>query len=497
MRTLTRFAVMGALIASCADQILAPVDQPICEVQFNILIDSMHAVFGTAERVDVLWYGTDGCFTNRRGGGQLPGSEITWTMRDPSVAIATPDGDESNPARTIVPRGSGSTYLVAEARELIDSALILVPDVPSLPPMVHVAAGSMNSCAASSDGTIFCWGDGWTTILGSPYGPLLGTCNGARCSPVPVPVADELGAVYLGASHACALDPLGQPWCWGENSSSQIGAFASTVPQPTPIPGGFTFRSMALGARHTCGLTSSGEAYCWGNPHDGRLGSGPRDDAVTSPEPVTGDLRFVSLAAGVGTCGVSESGRLYCWGPLPKTAVDSGLVETCFTVQYFKSRTDVQEYPCARTPVRMTLDTSLATDTRLQEVSGQCVLTERGAIHCFGGDVWNEANGFGPFASVSVGENHGCALTLGGNAFCWGTNDDGQLGDGGATRSSSVPLPVAGGNTYTVIAVGDRHTCAVTTEGVVHCWGDTSIGQVGADIRDDAWQPVVVFGQEG
>ena len=280
--------------------------------------------------------------------------------------------------------------------------------------------------------------------------------------------------------------------------SSQIGAFANTVPQPIPIPGSFTFRSMALGARHTCGLTSSGEAYCWGNPQDGKLGSGPREDVVTSPEPVTGDLRFVSLAAGVGTCGVSELGRLYCWGPLPRTVVDSGPVETCSTVEYrFKSGPDIQQYPCARTPVRMALDTSLATDTLLRDVSGHCVLTVGGAIYCLGGDVWNQANGFEPFASVSVGETHGCALTLRGNAFCWGTNDRGQLGDGGTTRSSSDPLPVAGGSTYTAIAVGDRHTCAVTTEGVVHCWGDTSMGQAGADIRDDAWQPVVVFGQEG
>jgi alpha-tubulin suppressor-like RCC1 family protein len=71
--------------------------------------------------------------------------------------------------------------------------------------------------------------------------------------------------------------------------------------------------------------------------------------------------------------------------------------------------------------------------------------------------------------SVAIG-SHTCAVTRAGEPFCWGGNDDGQLGDG-STQSRNAPVPVAGNHRFASIAAGHFHTCAVTLDDEVYCWG--------------------------
>ncbi|MCH7489981.1 MAG: hypothetical protein IID05_04725 [Gemmatimonadetes bacterium] len=79
---------------------------------------------------------------------------------------------------------------------------------------------------------------------------------------------------------------------------------------------------------------------------------------------------------------------------------------------------------------------------------------------------------------VSAGIAHSCGLTAAGQAFCWGWNRDGQLGDGGnASRSS--PVAVQGGLTFESIAAGGGHTCGVVVGGAAYCWGFNLNGQLG------------------
>lgn len=95
------------------------------------------------------------------------------------------------------------------------------------------------------------------------------------------------------------------------------------------------------------------------------------------------------------------------------------------------------------------------------------------------------------FASITAGEEHTCALDDGGAAYCWGSNNDGQLGIGRAF----VPGPtqrVAGGLTFTQIAAGGSHTCAITATGVAYCWGANSDGQLGTGTQEPSETPVRV-----
>ena len=125
-----------------------------------------------------------------------------------------------------------------------------------------------------------------------------------------------------------------------------------------------------------------------------------------------------------------------------------------------------------------------------------CALTTAGQPWCWGPQVPGQlfAEGVEPFYtpipvptmldtdltfdSLTVGADHVCALDAAGHAYCWGGNNDGQLGDGTA-QARWTPAPVSGGHTFTSIEAGDSRTCALTSTGSAWCWGRNDRGQFG------------------
>ena len=94
---------------------------------------------------------------------------------------------------------------------------------------------------------------------------------------------------------------------------------------------------------------------------------------------------------------------------------------------------------------------------------------------------------------VDVGFAHGCAVTPTGGVQCWGMNQFGQLGDGTTTfRETPVTVQLAASARAVAVAVGDRHSCALLATGDVMCWGDDSVGQLGAGAGDDSGGPIGV-----
>jgi alpha-tubulin suppressor-like RCC1 family protein len=85
-----------------------------------------------------------------------------------------------------------------------------------------------------------------------------------------------------------------------------------------------------------------------------------------------------------------------------------------------------------------------------------------------------------PVTSISAGRFHTCAVA-GGKAYCWGDNDNGQLGNN-STTDSLVPVAVDIAGTVTAISAGATHSCAVAG-GTAFCWGDNSYGGVGKKLH--------------
>ncbi|HLG01740.1 MAG TPA: RCC1 repeat-containing protein, partial [Acidimicrobiia bacterium] len=72
--------------------------------------------------------------------------------------------------------------------------------------------------------------------------------------------------------------------------------------------------------------------------------------------------------------------------------------------------------------------------------------------------------------TLAGGASHTCAIVLGGEVRCWGSNEYGHLGDG-TTTERSTPVTVSGISAATAIAGGGSHSCAIVSGGEARCWG--------------------------
>jgi len=87
--------------------------------------------------------------------------------------------------------------------------------------------------------------------------------------------------------------------------------------------------------------------------------------------------------------------------------------------------------------------------------------------------------------AVSSGSLHACSVNSSGALFCWGTNDEGQLGDNSLEFKLS-PSPVPGlASDIVAVSAGGKHTCAIVSDGAVVCWGDRDMGQLGHTHRNN------------
>jgi hypothetical protein len=173
-----------------------------------------------------------------------------------------------------------------------------------------VAAGGAHSCARTSVGDLYCWGDDSAGQLGD--GPA------AHGTGRPVLALRDVIRVDAGRAHTCAIDVRGLASCWGDGSAGQLGdggRSARDAAVAVTTLAGRNLVGITTGARHSCAVDDEGGAWCWGDGSRGQLG---RPGLRSSPVPVrVGRLGgpVVEIAAGRdATCAVTAAGAAHCWG---------------------------------------------------------------------------------------------------------------------------------------------------------------------------------------
>ncbi|HYW13995.1 MAG TPA: hypothetical protein VE871_18670 [Longimicrobium sp.] len=337
--------------------------------------------------------------------------------------------------------------------------------------------GRDHACGLTSGGQAYCWGR-------NAFGQLGDSTAAATATPVAVlhPSGVTFDRITAGGAHTCALTSAGQAYCWGHNADGRLGDSTTVLPlMPVAVLplGGIAFTQVDAGNAHTCGLNGSGQAYCWGQNTSGQVGDSTINNYRISPTAtLQGSLAFTSISAGFShTCALDGAGQAYCWGYDGDGALGNGST--------FGGRIpQVVQQPSGVTFVAVS-----------SNYSHSCGLTSGGQAYCWGENAAGQVGdstlvdrnapvavqqGALAFVSITTGLDHTCAVDAGGSAYCWGGDASQQLGNGAGAASripAAVTMPT--GVSFAFASVDAAKSCALDTTGQAWCWGRNNFNQIG------------------
>lgn len=376
-----------------------------------------------------------------------------------------------------------------------------------------VGVGLEHACAVDGEGVLHCWGsdyrgevgvgsgvavtvptpvalpgsvvslsvNGWTTCAGLSGGAVY--CFGAALPPydaegfslnatVPTAINGLAGRTpILGDRHVCGLDPAGQLQCIGRGQEGQSGENPMRV-RSTPAQVGTHTDWTQVSVAHddayvssACGIRS-GRLYCWGTNFDGQLGVGLDNYAVqfsASPLEVGGTnwLQIDDFAN--AKCGRKTDGSVWCWGFVPYSGSFTEPVQQ-------GTLTGATHFDIGGAPLTI------------------CATTTSG-LYCWGELTYNVPGFWGMgsqvpvsapqvvtttvFTQVAVGNAFACGLQADTTLHCWGSNSDGQVGNGSVNVGPWAPVAIGGSGWVKVQAQGYR-VCARKGSGELYCWGQNT-----------------------
>jgi alpha-tubulin suppressor-like RCC1 family protein len=327
------------------------------------------------------------------------------------------------------------------------------------------------------------------------------------------PPATRALALAAGQRHTCAVLDNESVRCWGYNPDGQLGLGNMTAIGDTEHPNaiaaielGAVPTGIATGASHTCTSSAAdGTVRCWGRGTAGRLGyldtenfgdgSGEVPSARGTVE-VGGNVEAL-FAGGANTCVILNGGAVRCWGYNGHGQL--GLAHT--------DPVGDDETPGSVATISLGASAAqLAVGTE-----HVCARLVGGALRCWG---WGQAGRLGLSSTATIGDGevptavgavdlgggvmvadvaaggaHTCAVTTDKQLFCWGTPDNGRLGYGdgeivGDNETPAMQGPVSVGGMVEQVVAGSAHTCARLTGGSVRCWGINDYGQLGQGDTD-------------
>lgn len=375
---------------------------------------------------------------------------------------------------------------------LVSSSVKLTPNSSSATPVtapVEWSSSAPNIVAVAEDGRITGMATGSAVIRAT-------VPDGFGETTVTVIEGSE-GIINAGIFTTCGIAASGDAYCWGYNKFGQLGAGTTGDPNPTPqkVLGNQSFNSVTGSTDINCGGTSNG-TFCWGQLPTSSIQGTP------TPVKIVGSESFVQVNANGASrenfcidvlCDwhvyeLTSAGEASAWGVTLNPTNGAG---------------EFRLYP-----------TKLATSQRFFSISAGfdyvCGVGVDAVGYCWGANILGETSGSvattgihtvntPPLQAISAGRGHTCALSLDGDVYCWGANTYGQLGGAAsetchqgfyATSCTRSPIKVATSAKFVAISVGpgnegkrdlppDAHTCGLTTDLKILCWGNNKYGQNG------------------
>jgi alpha-tubulin suppressor-like RCC1 family protein len=319
-----------------------------------------------------------------------------------------------------------------------------------------ISIGYSYSSAITSEGRIFTWGVNYSSVLGD------GTTTHRY---VPTDITNQFSLnteeviinVFFGSSHSGAITSQGRVFTWGLNNLGQLGVGESDYdshPNPIeitnqfPLSEGELITEISLGVDHSSAITSEGRVFTWGYNSYGQLGDGTTTQRNIPTEItnqfvlLTGETVRSIFLGSEHSLAMSSYGRIYVWGRNSSGQLGDGT----------------------------TTDRNIP-----KEITSHFYLDAEEVIK-----------------SISMGFSYSSGITSDGKIFTWGSNRQGQLGDGTTTERNTPTEITNNFNAVTIIqnffpisetisdlSLGGNHSSAITSEGRLFTWGDNNNGQLG------------------
>jgi alpha-tubulin suppressor-like RCC1 family protein len=302
--------------------------------------------------------------------------------------------------------------------------------------IILVFTGHVNSAFAACSSPTGAAGD---IVFNSSGGRIMQTCDGTNWKGWPRAIAGTWRSVRIGTYHVCGIKTDNTLYCWGVNNNGQIGNGTSgtNVLYPAQVSGAWSDVRMQddpnPGPGQTCGIKIDGSMYCWGS-NENLQGGYPTTGSSNVPRAVTFGGTWDSLAVGTySACAIKAADKtVWCWGKDDQGERGDGGGD------------------------------GGSSAIAVQESSGAS---------------WRLITGGGEYA----GSQTFCGIKADDTGWCWGNNDNGQVGDNtsGTARFSPTALSVTGVTTWKTISSGDPVACGIKTDGTLWCWGSNEFGTTG------------------
>ncbi|MBX7148667.1 hypothetical protein K1X76_06235 [bacterium] len=357
--------------------------------------------------------------------------------------------------------------------------------------------------------------------------------------------------ISVGNAHSCFIKDDGVASCWGKNDFMSLGDSSYTQSysaRPRLVPlydNSESYVSITAGFSHTCAVTSNGHGRCWGYDAYGNNGNGFKNTLYNGKKFINADTAkpvvysfenngitqnieltdILQLGAGKNhNCAVLHNGAVECWGNASNWELgnnDSGTNKNyaVAVLGYHGPGVNLPNPECANTCNQscvmpnymglMVAGTNMNTCLVRLDNKIECWGTESSDAPVNGNDTYSDAVHYPqsrfvldsitktPLEKafyVAASSFHVCSVVDDdipgdnvGSVYCWGTNDNSQLGDNTKT-DQIMAVKVAGISNATMVDCGEKFSCAVTTDGEVKCWGSQIVGRMGNGVSSEAVQ---------
>ncbi|WP_434384304.1 RCC1-like domain-containing protein [Melittangium boletus] len=408
---------------------------------------------------------------------------------------------------------------------------VLTPtQIPGLSEVTSIAAGNNHSLAVRKDGTVWAWGN-------NSWGALGDGTQDSRATPAPVPGLTDIVAVHAADHDASlAVSRQGTVWAWGFNNGGVLGLGEQVYMQttPAPVPGLTRVRALATNESSALAMRWDGSVWGWGTtrshpaPLPPRVAPGVQHTPVEVPalrgavdlaqghghglmrrldgsvwgwgddnwgavglgrafksSPVRlPNLQGVttSVFAGYTTFALKQDGTVWAWGvnSLGQLGRDAGRSSPQPTP--VPGLTDVTSLAFTTRPYAARADGSVWTwGATLPKPNGQP------------GEPPHAVQGLSDIRAVSGTGSFTLALGQDGRVWAWGSNTQGQLGDG-TTTARATPALVPGLSGIEAISAHNDYALALGGDGRVWAWGNNGRGLLGDGTTTRRLTPLLVPG---